>query len=411
MSIDVLMGEYGETPFDRDSIKQTRLDVSDSGRRVNSLPWRGQFTPDFITSLFDSFPPTGLVVDPFCGSGTSLIEAARLGLPSHGVEVNPSAYILARLYSLATETMETRQAILWKLRVSLTSESIVKAGAVSLAAWIVSLENDLERAVMEAVFLLALGNGRQTDETRLAKAFSQVTALIRSLPSRCIPVSIQLGDARCVDLRDHQADTLVTSPPYVNVFNYHQNYRVATEMLGWDVLPAARAEFGSNRKYRQNRFLTVIQYAQDIGAALQESMRIVRPEGTSIWVVGRESKVRSLSIPNPEIVYSMAVEAAGLNLIGKFERKFRSRYGQLVFEDVLVFRHPSREFRHKIPSADSIGREVGVSVLQHLPSTPGTEMEIEQAIEFAPNVNPSSPPTHHREIPLVSPAGGYRVLP
>ena len=401
MSVIASINDYENTPFDTASISRARLDVSDSGRRLNALPWRGQFTPDFIAALFEAFPPNGLVLDPFCGSGTSLAEAARLGLPAHGVEVNPSAYILARLYSLCSAPRVAREEVLRRLRLRLHQFDLATPSAKILADWITSLENPFESIVMEAVFLLALGNGIRTDEQKLARVFNQVAELIQNLPLFPMRVSIELGDARAIDLPDHSVDTLITSPPYVNVFNYHQNYRAATELLGWDVLPAARAEFGSNRKFRQNRFLTVIQYAQDIGIALQESNRTVRPDGTSIWIVGRESSVRGSSIPNPEIIYSMAREAAGLNLVGKFERKFRSRFGQLVFEDVLVFRHPTREFRDKIPSAEVIGREVGVRVLDQLKHDADTESEISQAINAADGVHPSNQPRHVRVVPSV----------
>jgi hypothetical protein len=37
---------------------------------VTSFGWRGQFTPEFVAYLLDEANEgTGLVVDPFCGSG------------------------------------------------------------------------------------------------------------------------------------------------------------------------------------------------------------------------------------------------------------------------------------------------------------------------------------------------------
>lgn len=35
------------------------------------------------------------------------------------------------------------------------------------------------------------------------------------------------------------ATLLITSPPYINVFNYHQKYRRSVEALGYDVLAIA----------------------------------------------------------------------------------------------------------------------------------------------------------------------------
>lgn len=42
---------------------------------------------------------------------------------------------------------------------------------------------------------------------------------------------------------------VLTSPPYINVYNYHQQYRASAEALGWDLLEVAKTEIGSNRKH------------------------------------------------------------------------------------------------------------------------------------------------------------------
>ena len=42
-------------------------------------------------------PPGGRVVDPFCGSGVLLSEAARAGLEAYGADINPIAVLLSRV--------------------------------------------------------------------------------------------------------------------------------------------------------------------------------------------------------------------------------------------------------------------------------------------------------------------------
>jgi site-specific DNA-methyltransferase (adenine-specific) len=41
-------------------------------------------------------PPGGVIVDPFCGSGTTLIAARREGFTSIGIEQNPEYAEIAR---------------------------------------------------------------------------------------------------------------------------------------------------------------------------------------------------------------------------------------------------------------------------------------------------------------------------
>src|SRR5947208_12976005 len=99
-------------------------------------------------------------------------------------------------------------------------------------------------------------------------------------------------DARRLPIQDGLIGLVITSPPYINVFNYHQQYRASVEALGWDLLEVARSEIGSNRKHRGNRFLTVIQYCLDMTDAILELRRVCTDGARIILVVGRESNVR-----------------------------------------------------------------------------------------------------------------------
>src|SRR5690606_24999289 len=120
--------------------------------------------------------------------------------------------------------------------------------------------------------------------------------------------------------------------------NYHQNYRPAVEKIGWSVLPAARTEIGSNRKNRQNRFLTVIQYCVDMMQALSEMERLVSETGNVVLVVGRESKVRGVAFSNSEIVATLAEGLPNLRFTRWQERKFTNRFGAVIYEDILAFK-------------------------------------------------------------------------
>jgi DNA modification methylase len=53
--------------------------------------YRGKFFPQLVRSLlnFAQVPSRGVVVDPMCGSGTTLVEAAIVGRRSFGLDMNP----------------------------------------------------------------------------------------------------------------------------------------------------------------------------------------------------------------------------------------------------------------------------------------------------------------------------------
>ncbi len=96
------------------------------------------------------------------------------------------------------------------------------------------------------------------------------------------PVVIRQADARALPLESCSADLILTSPPYINVHNYHQKFRRSAEALDCDILAIARCEIGSNRRNRGNRFLTVIQYALDMTLALREMVRVAKADARLI---------------------------------------------------------------------------------------------------------------------------------
>ena len=110
------------------------------------------------------------------------------------------------------------------------------------------------------------------------------------------------------------------------------------ELLGFDLLHVAASEIGSNRKNRGNRFRTVIQYALDMEACAESFALSLKPRGQLVLVVGRESNVRGISIPNSQLVGGIVTNLGGFNQEGSFERCFTNRFGVSIYEDVLLFR-------------------------------------------------------------------------
>ena len=131
---------------------------------------------------------------------------------------------------------------------------------------------------------------------------------------------------------------IITSPPYINVFNYHQNYRAILEAAGWDMLRVASSEFGSNRKNRGNRFKTVVQYCLDMDQALRSFWQSLQEEGLLILVIGKESNVRGIPFYNGQIVKEIAEDMHGFDPVAQHERKFSNKFGEVIKEDILVFK-------------------------------------------------------------------------
>lgn len=58
--------------------------------------YKGKFNPQVVRSLYNIFniQESSLVLDPFCGSGTSLVEAAHHGIKAIGTDINPLAVFI-----------------------------------------------------------------------------------------------------------------------------------------------------------------------------------------------------------------------------------------------------------------------------------------------------------------------------
>jgi len=187
-------------------------------------------------------------------------------------------------------------------------------------------------------------------------AFEEHKSTVEELPYSDQPCKFFLADARKIPLNDNSVDLVITSPPYINVFNYHQNYRRVMELAGWDLLHIARSEIGSNRRNRSNRFLTVVEYAIDMHQVLCETHRLIRPGGRVIFIVGRESKVRGISFQNGRIIAALAVVGAGFSLNLKQERKYLNRFGEVIYEDLIhltpikanSYMYPDKHFAHEV---------------------------------------------------------------
>lgn len=392
-------------PLDTESLSRERLDL-DNRTRTNPFPWTGQFSPELVELLLANYAPDGgVVLDPFVGSGTSLLEASRTGLGARGADLNPAAVILSRVYELANFSKRERRSAIDRLAERLVQIGLEPFGPLFADRAGAPLERaEIEAALVEiwrgfelgpakilaaALVVLCDFHQKNLDPGTVSKAWARLVRTVRELPRASSPVSVHHADARELPLESSSIDLVLTSPPYINVFNYHQKFRRSVEALEWDVLRVARSEIGSNRQNRGNRFLTVIQYSLDMALALGEARRVVKSNGRLIFVLGRESKVRGTAFFNGELVAELAVRAVGLELENRQERRFKNRFGVDIYEDVLHFvpTGASPTIESSLESAREIAGRALVSARPHVPEK--ERYGLEDALDRLHEVDPS----------------------
>jgi SAM-dependent methyltransferase len=351
-------------------IPQALLNIEEK-TRSNLFAWRGQFSPQLIECLLDAYClPDSTILDPFAGSGTVLYEAASRSLSAFGFEINPSAWSFSKVFEFANMKPAEREAVIAELRskvdhefpIVFFSEDSVPVEAVEERVIRIGQSiNDGAKVLCNAlVVLLDIFNNQITNSLVQSK-LTALAEMVRRLPYSTRPIKADLQDARALPFDNQFVDFAVTSPPYINVFNYHQNYRRSVEILGWDLLRVARSEIGSNRANRGNRFYTVVQYCIDMATAMQELARVLKPGARAVLVVGYESKVLGVPFHNADIIEQLAVQSGAFEVLLRQKRVFSNRFGDAIREDILNLRRDAYTANSELPSI--VGRCIGREAL------------------------------------------------
>lgn len=356
------------------NLVQERLDVKNKSKS-NFFNWRGQFTPDFVEYILDNIEieENSIVVDPFAGSGTVLIESLLKNYNTVGFELNPSAFFMSSFYKYSQLSPDERknlinkiEDIVYPLVKDYTDITVFDSndsnGRKAYNALLVIAEkfkltlnsNEFIKPFLMNILFLSEKDKKMTIKESILLSLKKLSQLLTNLPYTKKNIEVINGDCRNIDKYfNNQVDLVLTSPPYINVFNYHQNYRALVEIFDYKILNVANSEFGSNRKNRGNRLLTVIQYCLDMELCLIALWKSLKINGNLVLVVGRESKVRKTPFFNSAIICDIIENMEVFELERKEERTFKNKFGQNIIEDILFFKKSNNDFCN-----EEIGYEV-----------------------------------------------------
>lgn len=392
---------------------QDKLNVTHK-KRSNLFNWRGQFTPQFVEYILTAFAQKGdLVVDPFSGSGTVLQEAARFDLSAIGFEINPAAYAMSKFFTFCNipyvERFDYCNSFESKLHFYLSQLNgqrvynenddyrLAYSNLLKFAeTFHQTLTNKKEEILLlNLLFLSERDKGLFLKES-IQKSLQYLRNAMLGLPYTEQTINAYLKDSRCVgDDLERKVDLIFTSPPYINVFNYHQNFRAIVEVFQFDILKVAHSEFGSNRKNRGNRFKTVIQYCLDMELAIRNFWVALKPNAKLILVLGRESNVRGTPFYNGRMVIEILESCNGFSHVNTLERQFTNKFGNEIKEDIIIATK-STELSNAL-----FGRSIAH---KHLAQSLGTSQsdvhtDIKDAILTIENIMPSPYFNYQQIIP------------
>ncbi len=297
-----------------------------------------------IEALASDTPRDAAIVDPFCGGGTTLVEARARGLRSVGIDLSPLAVLLARAKTWSVpqrRRFEVRDLGRQIAAASLDSAKAArrkgaqlpdhrkpagfdpKARDARLARWYAphvrrELENingeidavrehdaeaaDILTAAFSSILYKVSSRSSDTDATWVERHIARgnptrlfadrvellSTGLTELAQVAGPPPHVVQGDAR--DLAKlvavRSAWAVITSPPYPGTYDYADNQRLRFDFLGMRHKSMDEGEIGSRRGYEHEPRAAHERWRSDLTAVLRGIAAVLAPGRPAALVIG-----------------------------------------------------------------------------------------------------------------------------
>src|SRR6266480_3856732 len=187
-------------------------------------PYLGKFIPQLVEALLERHVPKGRVLDPFAGSGTTLVQALESGYDACGADVAAFNCLLMRVKTREYEHADVLRVVL--------------ARAARSARRTTHFDLDFPRTPQRSPYWChkhrrecrPVGEARRFLRRYALDTLARVREFAR-LRARGHEAVVLHGDARELDFGG-RFDGVVTSPPYPGLIDYHEQHRYAYELLG-----------------------------------------------------------------------------------------------------------------------------------------------------------------------------------
>jgi DNA modification methylase len=329
-------------------------------------PYPAKFIPQIPGTLIALLSARGeLILDPFGGSGTTALEAVRLGRRAVCIDANPLSALIGRAKTTCIDRDTARElhglhaALAAELQSLPTSAQRLIAAYADYAPIIPNREKwfsdtafgelcliksritRIEARPAHDIALVALSR------IALRASFQDSETRYKSVP-RSVPVGETLrrylreiklvidavvqseavtrygisefidGDARSVsELPDGSVDLIVTSPPYGNATDYHLYHRFRLLWLGFDPVALGRIEIGSHLKHQREK-TGFENYFHDLRAAVSTMSRVLRPGRYAALILG--DSIYEGARHSPAGLLADAADELGFDACNVFER-------------------------------------------------------------------------------------------
>lgn len=323
----------------------------------NIHPYPAKFISEIPSSLINCLwqGQGDFILDPFCGSGSTLEAAQRQGIPSIGVDLNPIACLISRV----------RTGICGESLLSVCNEIVTSCKSAPNGYDVPHLPNIDHWFMPEIQRTLSLLKG-EIDKYANNKCYD---ALCFCFSSIIVKVSNQDSDTRYAfrdkkrsaddvytyflqsakKLVQAKKDTpqteahvinkntlklkpedfpgsigmVITSPPYPNAYEYWLYHKYRMYWLGYNPIEVKNEEIGARAKYFKKSGYEGYDFAGQMSSLL-ENLYPYCADGAYLCFVIGHSKVHGRIYNNNEIISEAAV-SLGYHHVLTLERNMNSK--------------------------------------------------------------------------------------
>lgn len=345
--------------------------------------YSGKFIPQIAERAISLLTSPGeLVIDPYCGSGTTLVEAAMLNRRALGVDLNPLAVLIARTKTrpVSSDRLERLQrdlraalgggspvGELFKTSLHERASNDARLGDEWYKKWfqphvlqqlvaihlaISDIEDQAERNVATIAFSEILRRSSNAhsgypnvmfdknapEKPSPARAFfkalnrvAEMVASLESTPADWKNVNAIEANATAIPVETDSVDAVVTHPPYIGSIPYAEYGSLSLTWMGVDPKALDRELTGGRRQSKD----VVDRFATGYASMLKESARILKPGRFAFLMVGNPV-VKGELIDLSEMTVELAT-TAGLRLVSRTVREGVNRRANKMGAEHLLF--------------------------------------------------------------------------
>jgi DNA modification methylase len=315
----------------------------------NFHTYPAKFIPQIPKSTIMSLTKEGdVVLDPFCGCGTTLAEAKLLNRDAIGVDLNPIAVLVSKSKTnkLDNSDIELTKSLLQKIKSDITNyydtntskgykipdfnnrdhwfqQNVLHELAIIKANIMKVPNQELKDFLFTAMSSIIVTVSNQESDTRFAaidkqikpfrtffefeKKVGNMNARIREFSEKASNSNIKVfeGDTRNMTfLEDDSVDHIVTSPPYANTYDYYLYHKFRMYWLDYNVKKVQDDEIGSRNRHSSKKE-EIDTFEKELSLCLKEMSRVLKPNKYAVIVIG-DSVIRGKLISANDLMKKIA---------------------------------------------------------------------------------------------------------